>query len=127
MVRRLPNPKSKDEGKLNDVPDEYASAPTGNENLLIMCLGRSVAPLKNFVQTMSQASKHRKNIVTKIILLKEYWDDTVYRPVRRLETVHFDEATKTDLVEDIRAYLKPDTRKFYTDRGIPYRRGNSQI
>jgi chaperone BCS1 len=37
--------------------------------------------------------------------------------------VHFDETTKQELVADIRNYLDPRTRKFYTSRGIPYRRG----
>jgi chaperone BCS1 len=34
-----------------------------------------------------------------------------------------DKRTKDELVSDIDRYLKPSTRRFYTDRGIPYRRG----
>ena len=53
----------------------------------------------------------------------ELWDTTILRPIRPLETVHFDEITKEELVTDIRKYLDPKTRQFYTVRGIPYRRG----
>ena len=40
-----------------------------------------------------------------------------------MATVHFDEAVKQDLVVDVGKYLDSETKKFYTSRGIPYRRG----
>lgn len=40
-----------------------------------------------------------------------------------LDTVHLDKSIKDELIADIETYLQPETRKFYTERGIPYRRG----
>lgn len=40
-----------------------------------------------------------------------------------METILFDEKLKAELVVDVKNYLDPATRKFYTQRGIPYRRG----
>ena len=37
--------------------------------------------------------------------------------------MHFDEALKAELIADIKNYLEPSTRRFYNQRGIPYRRG----
>jgi len=51
------------------------------------------------------------------------WDSTILRPLRPLETVHFDEEVKQDLIDDLTRYLSPATRRFYNARGIPYRRG----
>ena len=124
MVRRIPGPKSKGQGKMSDAPDEYASAPGGSEHLLIMCLGRSVTPIKKFLNTCRDFARQKREEFTSIRLCNEDWDTTVLKPIRHLETVHFDETIKAELVADIKNYLDPNTRRFYIERGIPYRRGN---
>lgn len=113
---------------MGSVPDEYAAAPEGDEPLVVMCLGRSVKPIKNFLETCRIfADQQSESYVTVRTCKSQYdrgsWDTTILRPLRPLETVHFDEQTKTDLVTDISRYLDPVTRKFYNMRGIPYRRG----
>jgi chaperone BCS1 len=45
------------------------------------------------------------------------------RPPRPLSTVVLDEAQKQAFIEDIKEYLHPRTRRWYSNRGIPYRRG----
>jgi len=45
------------------------------------------------------------------------------RVARPLSTVVFDDAQKQALVNDIKEYLHPMTRRWYSTRGIPYRRG----
>lgn len=45
------------------------------------------------------------------------------RDVRPLDTVDLDPSLKADLLRDIQAYLDPRTRQWYSERGIPYRRG----
>jgi chaperone BCS1 len=110
------------------VPDEYAAAPEGDEPLVVMCLGRSVAPIKRFLNACRDfAEQQRESYITVRASKQQYhresWDVTILRPIRPLETVHFDENTKAELVADIKNYLDPNTRKFYTARGIPYRRG----
>ena len=113
---------------MGSVPDEYAAAPEGDEPLVVMCLGRSVKPIKNFLETCRVfADQQSESYVTVRTCKSQYdrgsWDTTILRPLRPLETVHFDEQTKADLVTDIARYLDPATRRFYTMRGIPYRRG----
>ncbi|KAB5540255.1 BCS1 N terminal-domain-containing protein [Coniochaeta sp. 2T2.1] len=128
LVKRVPTSSSIMSSSFY-VPDEYAAAPTGNEPLVVMCLGRSVAPIKRFLdQCRDFAEKQREAFVTVRTSKSEYpaearWDMTILRPIRPLETVHFDEATKKELVADITNYLDKNTRRFYTARGIPYRRG----
>ncbi|KAI5837398.1 BCS1 N terminal-domain-containing protein [Morchella snyderi] len=51
------------------------------------------------------------------------WTRCLARPSRPLSTVVLDEHQKEMFVDDIRDYLEPDTRRWYADRGIPYRRG----
>jgi chaperone BCS1 len=124
LVRRINTHRSYVIG----VPDEYAAAPEGDEPLVVMCLGRSVVPIKRFLNECRDfAEKQREKYVTVRASKQQYqrdsWDVTILRPIRPLETVHFDETTKAELVADIQNYLDPNTRKFYATRGIPYRRG----
>ena len=111
------------------LPDEYSGAPDGTEPLVVLCLGLSVAPIKRFLETCRKFAEDQKAEFVTIRSCKSQdyfdcrWNSVVLRPARSLETVHFDEATKAGLVADIRTYLDPETRRFYTTRGIPYRRG----
>ncbi|OHW90559.1 mitochondrial chaperone bcs1 protein [Colletotrichum incanum] len=110
------------------VPDEYSAAPEGNEPLVVMRLGRSIQPVKDFLNNCRVfADKQREAFITVRATKNHYnqksWDTTILRPIRPLATVHFDEKIKQELVLDIEMYLSQKTRKFYTERGIPYRRG----
>ncbi|KAH6720148.1 BCS1 N terminal-domain-containing protein [Leptodontidium sp. MPI-SDFR-AT-0119] len=110
------------------VAHDYAEPPSGDEPLVIMVLGRSVAPIKRFLDTCRDSADEQKKSSITVYVSKNhsnysYWTNSTLRPMRPLETVHFDEATKAGLVADIETYLDPSTRQFYTARGIPYRRG----
>ncbi|PSR77249.1 P-loop containing nucleoside triphosphate hydrolase protein [Coniella lustricola] len=112
----------------SNVPSEFSSAPLGYEPLIIMCLGRSVDPIKRFLSTCQDFAKEQRDAYVTVRCSKsrfeeESWETTILRPIRAIETVHFDENLKADLIADIRRYLDPATRQFYTNRGIPYRRG----
>lgn len=109
-------------------PDQYVVPPNGTEPLVVMCLGRSVHPIKRFLNTCREfAEKQRESFITvratRCQPPRESWDTTILRPIRPLHTVHMDKKIKDDLVNDIQGYLQPATRRFYTERGIPYRRG----
>ncbi|KAH8898944.1 P-loop containing nucleoside triphosphate hydrolase protein [Thozetella sp. PMI_491] len=129
MVRRILTARSHYQSAwASGMPDEYAGAPDGDEPLLITCLSRSVDPIKRFLQKCRDfADQQREKFITVRAHKSQYhdenWDTTILRPLRPLETVHFDEQVKADLVADIQNYLDPVTRSFYTQRGIPYRRG----
>jgi chaperone BCS1 len=127
MVRRILTSSSHYHSSWTRTPDEYAGAPEGDEPLVVMCLGRSVEPIKRFLNTCREfADKQREAYITVRISKRRYdetWDTTILRPLRPLETVHFDEKVKEALVADIANYLDVNTRKFYNRRGIPYRRG----
>ncbi|KAH6839439.1 BCS1 N terminal-domain-containing protein [Chaetomium sp. MPI-CAGE-AT-0009] len=127
MVRRILTSSSHYNSAWARTPDEYAGAPEGDEPLVVMCLGRSVEPIKRFLDTCRVfADKQREAYITVRISKRAYdetWDTTILRPLRPLETVHFDEKIKEELVADIENYLDVNTRKFYNRRGIPYRRG----
>jgi len=127
MVRRILTSSSHYHSSWTRTPDEYAGAPEGDEPLVVMCLGRSVEPIKRFLGTCREfADKQREAYITVRISKRSYdetWDTTILRPLRPLETVHFDEKIKEGLVADISNYLDVNTRKFYNRRGIPYRRG----
>jgi len=51
------------------------------------------------------------------------WVRCLARPSRPLSTVVLEQKQKEIFVDDIKDYLEPDTQKWYSDRGIPYRRG----
>ncbi|ETS73122.1 hypothetical protein PFICI_15067 [Pestalotiopsis fici W106-1] len=130
LVRRIADPRSamRSFHMSADSADQYVVPPAGHEPLVVMCLGRSVQPIKRFLNTCRDfADKQREAFVTvhasRNLFHREGWDTTILRPIRPLETVHMDKKTKDELVLDIDNYLKPATRRFYTNRGIPYRRG----
>ncbi|KXJ89980.1 P-loop containing nucleoside triphosphate hydrolase protein [Microdochium bolleyi] len=129
LVRRVPDSSSGRAGGFGtEMPDQYAVAPSGYEPLVVMCLGRSVQPVKRFLTTCREfADKQREAFITvrasRNQHYREGWDTTILRPMRPLETVHFDKTVKDELVLDIKNYLKASTRRFYMERGIPYRRG----
>lgn len=110
-----------------DEPGEFASAADGADPLVVMCLGRSVEPIKRFLEDCRRFGEaEREDFVTVRISRAggyQLWGTTVLRQLRPLETVHFDERVKAELVADVRNYLDPATRRFYSRRGIPYRRG----
>ncbi|KAK0752834.1 BCS1 N terminal-domain-containing protein, partial [Schizothecium vesticola] len=130
MVRRiLTNSSQRSSDWASHTPDEYSGAPEGDEPLVVMCLGRSVVPIQRFLQQCRDFSDKQREAFVTVRASKgqsfhdDSWDTTILRPLRPLETIHFDEDIKADLLADIKNYLDPATRKFYNRRGIPYRRG----
>ncbi|KAI3325627.1 P-loop containing nucleoside triphosphate hydrolase protein, partial [Xylariaceae sp. AK1471] len=114
-------------GVRTDV-DYFNKVPSGHEDLVVMCLGRSPEPIKRFFNTCQQflddQSKkyvrvHEPGHVRNCI----FWKSPELRHMRPLETVHFDRAVKNGLVADIANYSSEECRTYYKARGIPYRRG----
>ncbi|KAJ5511299.1 hypothetical protein LT330_009619 [Penicillium expansum] len=101
-----------------------------NERIFISCLGRNPAILKTLLAEAQQAYVDRDRNRTVIYRGSRFaagqsfsWYRCMARLPRPLSTVILDQAQKDDFLDDIKEYLHPRTRRWYTNRGIPYRRG----
>jgi chaperone BCS1 len=117
-------------GRYNYNNSEFNAPPTGEEPIILRCLGRNPAPLKVFLEHCRQHCQKSKQSMTTIYTaqLEQYgrrleWREANVRPVRPLSTVDLAEDLKEDILKDVKRYLHPSTRLFYARRGIPYRRG----
>lgn len=98
----------------------------GGEELTLSCLGRAVAPIQSLIGTCRAWADLQTQYFVVVYARDRYgisWQPRSRKPVRRLETVHFDEGTKAALLADIQKYLDPETQRRYRTRSMPYRRG----
>ncbi|KAI0152905.1 P-loop containing nucleoside triphosphate hydrolase protein [Xylariaceae sp. FL1272] len=98
----------------------------GGEELVLGCLGRSTEPIKKLIQTCRDYSDRQTEYFVIIYARDRYgmsWQPKARKPIRRLSTVHFDDAVKQALLADMRKYLDPNTKRLYQSRSMPYRRG----
>jgi chaperone BCS1 len=99
------------------------------ERLYLSCLGRDPSILKELLADAQRAYVARDGNRTIIYRGQKSgvddfdWVRCMARPPRPLSTVVLDEAQKQAFIEDIKEYLHPRTRRWYSNRGIPYRRG----
>jgi chaperone BCS1 len=101
-----------------------------NERLYLSCFGRNPGILKALLAEAQQAYVERDGNMTVIYRGGRYstghpyyWVRCMARVPRPLSTVILDQSQKDDFVDDIKEYLHPRTRRWYSNRGIPYRRG----
>ncbi|CAI7655587.1 unnamed protein product [Penicillium viridicatum] len=101
-----------------------------NERIFLSCLGRNPAILKTLLAEAQQAYVERDRNRTVIYRGSRFaagqsfnWYRCMARVPRPLSTVILDQEQKEDFLDDIKEYLHPRTRRWYTNRGIPYRRG----
>ncbi|KAI0834496.1 P-loop containing nucleoside triphosphate hydrolase protein [Hypoxylon sp. FL0890] len=96
----------------------------GGDDITVGCLGRSTEPIKRLFQTCQEyADKQAQYYVIIYSRFRMSWQPKSRKPIRRLDTVHFDEKLKQELLADIRTYLDPNTKRLYASRSMPYRRG----
>lgn len=99
------------------------------ERLYLSCLGRDPSILKELLADAQRAYVARDGHRTIIYRGQKSgvddfdWVRCMARPPRPLSTVVLDEAQKQAFIDDIKEYLHPRTRRWYSNRGIPYRRG----
>ncbi|MBE3046473.1 AAA family ATPase [Candidatus Bathyarchaeota archaeon] len=96
----------------------------------ISCFGRSPWVLKELLSEarLDYMKKDKNNTLIyrgtcKGISSEPTWQRCLARPSRPLSTVVLSEEKKKRLLEDVEDYLAPSTRRWYSNRGIPYRRG----
>ncbi|KAJ5081212.1 hypothetical protein N7456_013450 [Penicillium angulare] len=101
-----------------------------NERLYLSCLGRDASILRDVLNEAQEAYVQRDGNRTIIYRGHRYysgsswyWNRCMARSPRPLSTVVLDVEQKQDFIDDIKEYLHPRTRRWYSNRGIPYRRG----
>lgn len=98
----------------------------GGEDLTISCVGRSANPIKSLIETCREYADKQAQYFVTIYSRDRYgisWQPKSRKPIRHLDTVHFDDDVKAELLADIRKYLDPKTQRRYRNRSMPYRRG----
>lgn len=100
------------------------------EEISISCFGRNPWILKELLheaRTLYMAKDKNKTLIYRGALrsgsTEPYWQRCMARSTRPFSTVILNEKTKTDLITDVTDYLQPATQRWYSNRGIPYRRG----
>jgi len=89
-------------------------------------LGLSAEPIRQLINKCREIADSKAQFYVIIYSRDRYgmsWKPKYRKPLRRLETVHFDDRVKQGLLADIRNYLDPRTKKLYQSRSMPYRRG----
>ncbi|KAK5087491.1 hypothetical protein LTR70_005352 [Exophiala xenobiotica] len=98
------------------------------EVISLTCLGREATILKELLMEAQKSSIVQEGSHIAIYRSGNQrgygeWERRGTRIARPLSTVVLNEAEKQVLINDIREYLHPLTKRWYADRGIPYRRG----
>ncbi|RAH81891.1 hypothetical protein BO86DRAFT_389185 [Aspergillus japonicus CBS 114.51] len=116
---------------LNRVRDRSTTSlylQDNSERLIISCFGRDTTLLKQLLADAQAAYVARDGNSTVIYRGQKAngrtdWIRCMARAPRALSTVVLDQTQKDEFVNDIKEYLHPRTRRWYSNRGIPYRRG----
>lgn len=100
------------------------------EEIFVSSFGRNPSILKELLDECRDA--YVKNDENRTVIYRgglkpgsaePTWTRCVSRVSRPFSTVVLDESVKQSLLDDMRDYLHPYTRRWYSNRGIPYRRG----
>ena len=105
--------------------------PAVSDEIYITCLGKNPQPIKELLHEAQKSFIERDGNKTVIYRGTKNggspddirWVRCLSRPPRSLSTVVLDRAQKEMIIEDMKDYLHPATRLWYSNRGIPYRRG----
>ncbi|CAK7232874.1 hypothetical protein SBRCBS47491_008417, partial [Sporothrix bragantina] len=113
--------------------DNAALSSDQRESVSVSCFGRNPAVLKELL--LETRRMYMRRDVHKTVIYRgsssggKYrvgeptWMRCMARNPRPLSTVILNDKVKNDLVADVADYLDPATRRWYANRGIPYRRG----
>lgn len=100
------------------------------EEISISCFGRNPWVLKELLHEARQSCMKRDEAKTLIYRgasarnsSDPTWQRCMARTSRPFSAVILNEKVKKDLIDDVTDYLNPATRRWYSNRGIPYRRG----
>lgn len=101
------------------------------EEISVSCFGRDPRVLKELL--LEARAQFMKRDAAKTLIYRgtlrssasaePTWQRMMARVSRPFSTVILNERVKQDLIADVTDYLNPATRRWYANRGIPYRRG----
>ncbi|KAJ4364989.1 hypothetical protein N0V83_008605 [Neocucurbitaria cava] len=99
-------------------------------SLSLLTLGWSLKPLQEFTALCHQFKLDNLTGTTTVYFAggghgDPYGDgwQSVSKAIRKLDTIDMEEAVKSDLIRDAEYYYSDQSRQFFADCGIPYRRG----
>ena len=104
----------------------HVSSLAGNEAIVISCPSffAGARPIQEFLDHVkTMPAKENTTTIYRPETTNSTWDQGITRPSRNLNAVTLDAKVKDELVKDVETYLSPQTRKYYANRGIPWRRG----
>lgn len=100
------------------------------EEISVCCFGRNPWVLKELLyeaRLLYMEKDQKKTLIyrgtTRSGSAEPAWQRCMARTSRPFSTVILNEKTKQDLISDVTDYLQPSTQRWYSNRGIPYRRG----
>lgn len=113
------------------VTSDWNSSVRDREKLYISVAWRSAKPIKDLIEEARELSLSKRSCKTTIQRptpksergRRNAWQTVSKRPSRSMATVVLDNEQKIRILEDINEFLHPKTARWYSNRGIPYRRG----
>lgn len=103
---------------------------TPQNSIVILTPGWSLNPLMDFIKHCHEYKLVNMAGTTNIYFSSGKVDpysghlwSTVVKARRKLDTIDMDAASKAELVSDAEYYYSEESKKFFADCGIPYRRG----
>lgn len=109
-----------------DIKGKMQWIHTSSAAIKISCfsLFGGAGPIKDFLKYVQDIpTKERTTTIFRPQQNGSTWDAGITRPSRNLNAVTLDTKIKDGLVKDIETYLTPETKRYYANRGIPWRRG----
>jgi mitochondrial chaperone BCS1 len=111
------------------VQSEWSSAVRDREKFIITVVWRGTGPVKQLIEEARELSFSKRTSTTAILRptpkaqrgAGNEWQTVSVRPSRSMNTVVLDDAQKLQCVSDINEFLQ--AARWYSNRGIPYRRG----
>lgn len=104
--------------------------PTPKQQVQLTIYGRDPLPLRMLFEEVAERQNNRDHGRTVVYKALQgsggggaEWTRCFSKPVRSLDTVILDEKQKEEISEDLKEFLLPATSKWYSNRGLPYRRG----
>ena len=104
----------------------------GSESVRLTVFGKDPTPLKLLLRDMVDKQNLRDHGRTPVHKARQgqdgggtgaEWIRCFSKPVRSIDTVVLDDQQKQDICDDLEEFLLPATQKWYSNRGLPYRRG----